>query len=119
MTLNQVASTYIKSFDKLVDVMAQISHSLPAFEKYTELFRGDQPIQHVLCLFYRDILDFYSTLLAIFKLNSTWKDEPHKIFVSKDVWLSKITYLPHRIVCTLRYAVAEISGAHSDNHGKR
>jgi hypothetical protein len=64
--------------------MAQISHSLPAFEKYTELFQGEEPIQHLLCLFYQDILDFYSTLLAIFKPNSMLKDEPSDFFISNN-----------------------------------
>ncbi|KAJ0114753.1 hypothetical protein J7T55_004494 [Diaporthe amygdali] len=61
------SSTYIQSFDKLVDTMAQVSLSLPAFEKYTELFPGSQPIHQVLCLFYQDILDFYATVLDFFK----------------------------------------------------
>lgn len=51
--------------------MAQIGHSLPAFEKYTELFRGSQPIQQVLCLFYQDILDVYSTFLDFFRHTGT------------------------------------------------
>lgn len=64
---DQTSITYNKSFDSLVNVMAQISHSLPAFEKYTELFRGNQSIQQVLCLFYQDILDLYSTFLEFFR----------------------------------------------------
>lgn len=70
VVFNQTSSTYLKSFDKLVDAMAQISLSLPAFEKYTELFPGNKPIQQVLCLFYQDILDFYSTILMFFKHKS-------------------------------------------------
>lgn len=67
MSRNQTSITYNKSFDNLVNVMAQIGRSLPAFQEYTELFQGNKSIQQVLCLFYQDILDLYFTFLEFFR----------------------------------------------------
>lgn len=43
--------------------MAEVGHCLPHFQKYKELFGSNQQIKAVLCLFYRDILDFHVTIL--------------------------------------------------------
>ena len=64
----QIASTYVKTFDKVNEVMMVISDHLPHFKKYTEVFRTNTQIRHVLCLFYRDILDFHLTIVQFFDL---------------------------------------------------
>jgi hypothetical protein len=66
----QISSTLIKSFDKVVEVLAEVGQSLPQFQKYTELFKQNQHIKQVLCLFFRDILDFHATVLNFFRKNS-------------------------------------------------
>jgi hypothetical protein len=66
----QISSTLIKSFDKVVEVLAEVGQSLPQFQKYTELFKENQHIKQVLCLFFRDILDFHATVLNFFQKNS-------------------------------------------------
>ena len=60
----------MKSFDKLLEVMAQIGDCLPRFEKYGQLFETSDRIKHVLCIFYNDVLDFHATVLNFFKLKS-------------------------------------------------
>ena len=66
----KISNTLIKSFDKVVEVMAEVGHCLPHFQKYTELFRSNQQIRAVACLFYRDILDFHVTVLNFFGKSS-------------------------------------------------
>lgn len=66
----QISSTLIKSFDKVVEVLAEVGQSLPQFQKYTELFKENQHIKQVLCLFFRDILDLHATVLNFFRKNS-------------------------------------------------
>ena len=58
----------MKSFTKVLDSMAQFGAALPHFKVYAQLFTQNEPIQHVLGLFFRDILDFHSTALNFFKL---------------------------------------------------
>ena len=66
----QISSTLIKSFDKVVEVLAEVAQCLPQFQKYAELFEESEHIQQVLCLFYKDILDFHVTVLNFFRKNS-------------------------------------------------
>ncbi|KAL1870875.1 hypothetical protein Daus18300_004964 [Diaporthe australafricana] len=108
------SSTYIQSFDKLVDAMAQISLSLPAFEKYTQLFPDNQPIHQVLCLFYQDILDFYATVLAFFKhkrwsvfFESLWPKSAGRIrLITENIE-------KHRIPMDGSITLAHVVGAHA------
>ena len=73
----QISSTLIKSFDKVVEVLAEVGQCLPQFQKYAELFKENQHIKQVLCLFYRDILDFHATVLNFFRKNSMYILHPH------------------------------------------
>lgn len=50
--------------------MAQVGVHLPQFQKYAEIFNQDDHMKRFLSLFYKDILDFHSTLLDFFQLNS-------------------------------------------------
>ncbi|KAF9629021.1 hypothetical protein BFW01_g10224 [Lasiodiplodia theobromae] len=67
-----IASTYVRSYDKILDAMEQLGNALPDFEKYTETFYDSDRIKQVLALFYKDILDFHSTVLKFFKIKS-WR----------------------------------------------
>jgi hypothetical protein len=66
----QISSTLIKSFDKVVEVLAEVGQSLPQFQKYAELFKENHHVKKLLCLFFRDILDFHATVLNFFRKNS-------------------------------------------------
>jgi len=68
----QISSTLIKSFDKVAEVLAEVGHCLPQFQEYAELFKANQHIKQVLCLFYRDILDLHATVLNFFRKNSKY-----------------------------------------------
>ena len=63
-----VSSTYMKSFAKIIDSMAQIGAALPHFKAYAQLFARNHSVQRVLELFFRDILDFHLIALKFFKL---------------------------------------------------
>ena len=58
----------MKSFAKVLDSMAQFGAALPHFKAYAHMFAQNEPIQRVLELFFRDILDFHSTALKFFEL---------------------------------------------------
>ena len=60
--------TYMKSFTKVLDSMAQVGAALPHFKVYAHLFAENKPIQRILGLFFRDILDFHSTALKFFQM---------------------------------------------------
>ena len=62
----QISSTYIKSYDKILDCMSHIGDTLPHFENYRQIFQDNETIKHVLCLFYRDILDFHAIAIHFF-----------------------------------------------------
>ena len=62
----------MKSFTKVLDSMAQIGAALPHFKAYAQLFQRQESVQHVLELFFRDILDFHLTALRFFRLKSTF-----------------------------------------------
>ncbi|MCJ1385990.1 hypothetical protein MMC17_009115 [Xylographa soralifera] len=84
LSLLWISSTYIKSFDKLLDMTARLADALPQFKVYEELFQKNARITHVLCLFYKDILDFYAINLNFFKAKG-WK-----IFF-ESLWPSEVT----------------------------
>jgi hypothetical protein len=48
-------------------VLGTIGLNLPHFHQYTQLFRSNEKIQKILCLFYQDILDFHVTFLKFFR----------------------------------------------------
>jgi len=50
--------------------MAQIGDALPRFQIYADLFSSNSRVQRVLCIFYKDILDFHATALNFFKKKS-------------------------------------------------
>lgn len=77
MTRTQWSSTYMKSFTKVLDSLAQIGAALPQFKAFAQLFAHYVPVQQVLELFFRDILDFHLTALKFFKL----KRMPLPLFV--------------------------------------
>jgi hypothetical protein len=52
--------------------MELIGDALPAFQKYTQLFPNNPKMHQALCLFYKDILDFYAILLNFFKHESKY-----------------------------------------------
>ena len=50
--------------------MGQIGDRLPNFMRYSELFKSSDRVQHLLCFFFKDILDFHVTALNFFNLKS-------------------------------------------------
>ena len=48
--------------------MANIGEKLPLFQEYSQLFSSSNRINDVLCLFFKDILDFYLTALNFFSV---------------------------------------------------
>ncbi|KAI5458921.1 hypothetical protein BGZ63DRAFT_361273 [Mariannaea sp. PMI_226] len=108
-----ISSTYMKTFDKLLDVMARIGAELPAFQKYAELFRENTQMQQVLCLFFQDILDFHATILDFFKrkkweilFESLWPRYAGKIKVIQD------NMAKHRMLMQSEVTLASITEAH-------
>jgi len=94
--------------------MAQISLSLPAFENYTQLFPGNQAIHQALCLFYRDILDFYATILDFFKykkwsvfFESLWPRSAGRIRVITE------SIEKHKMLMDGSITLAHVSEAHT------
>ncbi|KAH6888169.1 hypothetical protein B0T10DRAFT_515086 [Thelonectria olida] len=109
-----ISSTYMKAFDKLLDVISQIGAALPAFQKYAGLFKGNTQIHQVLCVFFRDILDFHAIVLGFFKhkkwsilFESLWPRYAGKLKVVQD----NIT--KHRMLMQGEVTIAEIAEAHS------
>ena len=61
----------MKSFTKVLDSIAQVGAALPHFKHYADLFARNKPIQRILGLFFRDILDFHTIALKFFRLKRT------------------------------------------------
>ncbi|MCJ1392101.1 hypothetical protein MMC18_004968 [Xylographa bjoerkii] len=99
--LLQISSTCVKSFDKLLDITM-----------YQDLFQNNARITHVLCLFYKDILDFYAINLNFFKakgwkifFESLWPRYADKIAIVQE----NITR--HMLLLNSEVTVADISEA--------
>lgn len=58
-------STSIRAFDAVIASMSEVGEALPLFESYTGLPWDSDTMKHVLCVFYRDILDFHATLILL------------------------------------------------------
>ncbi|KAK6078496.1 NACHT domain protein [Seiridium cupressi] len=65
--LLQWASAVKTSFDAIVTVTEDIGILLPEFKKPAQMFHENKQINHVLALFFKDILDFYAIALKFFK----------------------------------------------------
>lgn len=63
----QVANTYIKSLDKILDAFQRIGENLPRFENYAKIFYDNQQMQKVISLMYEDILNFHRFTLKFFR----------------------------------------------------
>lgn len=62
----QVASTWVESFDVLLDAYEEISENLPQLLEYGELFKRYPHMRKVLELMYGDILEFHRRALQFF-----------------------------------------------------
>ena len=62
----QIASTWVESFDVLLDAYEEISENLPQLLEYSELFKRHAHMRKVLELMYGDILEFHRRALKFF-----------------------------------------------------
>ena len=67
----QVSRNYLKGFDKVLEMTRKIGDCLPQFKKCEGLFKDNKGVQDILCLFYKDILDFYAIMLRFFQTKGT------------------------------------------------
>ncbi|KFA48785.1 hypothetical protein S40293_01495 [Stachybotrys chartarum IBT 40293] len=86
--LLQWASTLSQSLDAIVDMTAEIGELLPEFKEMAIMFHQNQPLKHVLVLFFQDILDIYLIALKFFSMSrwryffeSVWPKQKDKIKV--------------------------------------
>ncbi|OTA80302.1 hypothetical protein M434DRAFT_228741 [Hypoxylon sp. CO27-5] len=75
-----IARTYMDSFDKLLDVYAQLGEAIPGLLRYQDTFEKHPPLATVVEDYYSDILVFHEAALSVFKrpgwkklFHSTWK----------------------------------------------
>ncbi|KAL8828541.1 MAG: hypothetical protein Q9191_002532 [Dirinaria sp. TL-2023a] len=109
-----VSSTYMKSFTKVLDAMAEFGAALPHFKAYALLFDGNEAIQRLLGLFFRDILDFHLIALNFFRrkhwrvlFESFWPKYSSKF----QIILKNIAQ--HRIMMDSEVTLAHISDAYA------
>ncbi|KAH6958961.1 hypothetical protein DER45DRAFT_613462 [Fusarium avenaceum] len=67
-----VTSTYIDSFDKLLNAYSEIGNALPGLQQYRASFESYQPLSSVLEDYYSDILNFHRVALSVFA-RPKWK----------------------------------------------
>ncbi|KEY74072.1 hypothetical protein S7711_02661 [Stachybotrys chartarum IBT 7711] len=89
--LLQWASTLSQSLDAIIDMTAEIGELLPEFKEMAIMFHQNQPLKHVLVLFFQDILDIYLIALKFFSMSrwryffeSVWPKQRDKIKVVAD-----------------------------------
>lgn len=63
---HQIASTWVESFDELLDAYEEISENIPQLSEYGELFKRHAHMRKVLELMYGDILEFHRRALKFF-----------------------------------------------------
>ncbi len=66
--LLQLSKTLTKSFDAILEAMQHIGDRLPIFQTFAHIFEGNERVQKVLGLFFKDILTFYTVALNFFGL---------------------------------------------------
>ncbi|KAI1641602.1 uncharacterized protein F4817DRAFT_355288 [Daldinia loculata] len=85
------ASTHLNSFDKLLDVYAQIGDAIPGLQRYEATFIEHPPLATVLEDYYSDILEFHRIALSVFK-RPIWKDMYHSLWKTFDSKFSPILH---------------------------
>lgn len=72
LTILQFSSAALTTFESMIEILADIGAILPQFERYMELFQNSANVRHVLCLFYRDLLDFFVITLNFISKKSQY-----------------------------------------------
>lgn len=67
----QVASSYQKAFQELVNTYESLGDSIPLLLQYQELFRTKPHMTRVLSLMYEDILNFHRLAMKYFQQRRT------------------------------------------------
>ena len=70
-----MSRNYVKGFDKVLEMTGKIGDCLPQFKKCEGLFKDNKGVQDILCLFYKDILDFYAIMLRFFQTKGTFNGD--------------------------------------------
>ncbi|KAI0161066.1 hypothetical protein GGR52DRAFT_586387 [Hypoxylon sp. FL1284] len=78
-----IARTYLDSFDKLLDVYAQVGEAIPGLLRYQATFEAHPPLVTVLEDYYSDILEFHQAALTVFR-RPKWKDMFHSTWKTFD-----------------------------------
>lgn len=76
----QIASDHINALEKLVKAYEDIGKTLPRFDLLGHAFRQHPDFQHVLAVFYSDILDFHQRAYKVF--NDSGKPRKYKIVIN-------------------------------------
>ncbi|KAK0715222.1 NACHT domain protein [Lasiosphaeris hirsuta] len=120
--LLQWANVLKVSFDAIVDTIAEIGIALPEFKLASQLFRENKDIGHVLLLFFREIIEFYSITLRFFhnlfevlwprcrdKIKVVKKNvESHTLLLRRDVQSEHVRQqYAHRVRALEHFDVAE------------
>ena len=64
--LLEFSQNALRSFDAIVNIMADLGERLSIFTQYTAVLHSNDRIREVLCLIFKDVLDFYLTALNFF-----------------------------------------------------
>lgn len=67
LNILQVAKNHLDSFDKLLDVYAQVGAAIPGLMAYQSTFEKHPPLAAILEDYYSDILRFHEAAMKVFK----------------------------------------------------
>ena len=67
----QIGSNLVESFDKLLDMLQDISENLPRFEQYASRFKGHAMFNAAISLLYYDIGIFFVKTIQFFLKRGT------------------------------------------------
>ncbi|KAI9891468.1 MAG: hypothetical protein M1814_002787 [Vezdaea aestivalis] len=91
-------------FDAVVNVLAEIGHLLPEFQRAMDIFSQNVYIKEVLVLFFQDILNFYLIVLKFFNhsylkivFEAMWPKQRERILVVKTQMENHSLLLRHEV----------------------
>jgi hypothetical protein len=67
LSISQLASDFLSSFDKLIGAYVRIAENLPRFDRLSVTFQGTSDFQQVLAMVYSDILEFHRRAYKFFR----------------------------------------------------
>lgn len=63
----KVSSNYTETYEAVLEVLKELAQCLPQFQQVESILKDDAQLKSLLCLLYREIIEFHIEALRFFR----------------------------------------------------